>query len=377
MPPRISAPRGLLYQTLVIGAVVLLGALLVHNTLANLARAGVATGFGYLGAQASFAIGDTLIPYTAADSYGRALLVGLLNTLLVSVLGCIFATLFGTLVGLARLSGNWLVARLAAGFVEVVRNVPLLLQLILWWDLLRMSAPPPRAAWQPLPHVFVSNRGVVFPVPVWSPVYAEMAIALAVAILVGFALAAWSRHRRRPLDTGRLTAALAILLPLAVFVLAGMPFRWDLPVLGGFNFTGGRTVTPEFVALLAGLTVYTAAFIAEIVRGGILGVARGQSEAAAALGLPRAAALRFVILPQALRIIIPPLLSEYLALAKNSSLAVYIGYFDLMNISDTTANQTGQSVEVLALMMAIYLALSLSISSVGNWYGHRLEVGRR
>jgi general L-amino acid transport system permease protein len=308
--------QALLLQALVLGAVVALGAYLVHNTLVNLARQGIATGFSYLGREASFEIGEKLIPYSPADTYARALLVGLVNTLLVAGVGIVLATVLGVVIGIARLSRNWLIRSLAGCYVEMVRNVPLLLQLIVWWDVLRVSAPAPRQAWQILPHVFLSNRGLAFPVPGWS------------------------------------AAAL----------------HWNLPHLTGFNFTGGYTVTPEFAALLCGLVVYTAAFIAEIVRAGIEGVDRGQSEAAAALGLQPWPVLRRVILPQATRLIIPPLISEYLALTKNSSLAVAIGYPDLMSITNTTLNQTGQAIEALALMMTIYLALSLGTSLLLNWY---------
>jgi len=310
--------RAALAQALVLGLVLGLAAYLVNNTLANLARQGIATGFSYLGRQASFAIGETLIPYSAADSYGRALLVGLLNTLEIAVLGCVFASVLGLIVGIARLSSNWLIRNLAAAYVEALRNVPLLLQLFLWWDVLRVAAPAPRQAWQILPGVFVSNRGLVFPVPSWAG-----------------------------------------------------GFHWDVPHLAGFNFAGGHAVTPEFAALLAGLVVYTAAFIAEIVRAGIEGVPRGQFEAAAALGLRPWPTLRHVILPQARRIILPPLIGEYQALTKNSSLAVAIGFPDLMSITNTTLNQTGQAIEAIALMMAIYLVLSLAIAGGLNWVNAR------
>ncbi|HUB97834.1 MAG TPA: ABC transporter permease subunit [Stellaceae bacterium] len=317
------AVRALLAQAALVAAVVAGGAYLVHNTLDHLASEGIATGFDYLGREASFEIGQSLIPYSPSSSYGRALLVGLLNTLLVSALGIVLATVLGTAVGIARLSRNWIVAKLALVYVEALRNVPLLLQLIVWWDLLRVSAPPPRAAWQPLPGVYVSVRGIVLPVPVWH----------------------WGA------------------LP-----------HWDWPALHGFNFTGGITLTPEFAALLIGLTVYTAAFIAEIVRSGIEGVPAGQAEAAAALGLRRGQVLRLVVLPQALRIIVPPLASEYLALTKNSSLAIAIGYPELMSITNTTLNQTGQAIEAIALMMAIYLAVSLATSLAMNWYNRRVAL---
>lgn len=365
------APRALLLQALVLGGAVALGVLLVHDTLANLARQGIATGFGYLEREASFAIGSTFIPYSPADSYGRALLVGLVNTLVVAVLGVAAATVIGTAIGIARLSGNWLVRTLARLYVEVLRDVPLLLQLILWWNVLLAATPEPQQAWQPLPHVFLSNRGLAFPLPLWSPVYPGMAAAAVMALAIGGLVL--RRRRRRG---GRL-AGLALLAAGAVFLLGGAPWRLALPVPGRFNFSGGATVTPEFLALVWGLSIYTAAFIAEIVRSGIAGVGRGQAEAAAALGLSRGQALRLVILPQALRLILPPLISEYLALTKNSSLAIAIGYPDLTAITYTTLNQTGQAVEAIALMMALYLALSLATALALNWANARAALVER
>ncbi|MDB5411306.1 MAG: amino acid transporter permease [Rhodospirillales bacterium] len=373
--------RAAFYQLVLVGGVVAVGAFLVHNTLANLARQGIATGFGFLHSEAAFQIGERLIEYSPASSYGRAFIVGLLNTLLVAAIGILLATILGTLVGIARLSTNWLIRKLASAYVETLRNVPLLLQLIVWWDLLHVSAPSPRQAWQPLPDVFVSNRGVAFPVLQWQPAYSWMAAAAALGIAATVAVASWA-HRRQ-MATGRqfpvigAAAALILLPPLAVFVAAGMPLHPDLPALRGFNFAGGVTVSPEFAALVIGLTTYTASYIAEIVRAGILAIGRGQSEAAAALGLRRGRILRLVILPQALRVIVPPLTSQYLNLAKNSSLAVAIGYPDLTSIGNTTGNQTGQSIEAIAIAMSVYLALSLSISLLMNWYNRRIRLVER
>jgi len=368
---------GIAIQAAVVAAVLALGAYLVHNTLVNMARAGIATGFSYLGRQASFAIGEALVAYTPADTYARALLVGVLNTLLVAALGIVLSTVLGTAIGIARLSANWLVKTLALAYVETLRNVPLLLQLIVWWDLLRVSAPPPRQAWQPLPDVYVSVRGIALPMPVWSPVYLAMGAAFAAALAAGAALAWWARRRARTLPSGTIAAALAVALPFAVFLVGGAPLAWDRPELRAFNFAGGVSLSPEFAALLFGLTAYTAAFIAEIVRSGIVGVSHGQGEAALALGLKRGQVLRLVILPQALRIIVPPMLSEYLALTKNSSLAIAIGYPELMSITNTTLNQTGQAVEAIAVMMAIYLAISLATSLAMNWYNRHIALAGR
>jgi general L-amino acid transport system permease protein len=382
-PSLLSAPavRAALYQLALVGGVVAVGAFLIHNTLQNLARQGIATGFAFLHSEAAFQIGERLIDYSPASSYGRAFLVGLLNTLLVAAIGIVLATILGTLVGIARLSTNWLIRKLASVYVETLRNVPVLLQLIVWWDLLHVSAPSPRQAWQPLPDVFVSNRGIAFPVLAWQPEYSWMALAAALGIAAAIAVARWA-HRRQ-MATGRqfpvlaVAAALILLPALLVFVATGMPLHPDVPALRGFNFIGGVTASPEFAALVIGLTAYTASYIAEIVRGGILAIGRGQSEAAAALGLRRGRTLRLVVLPQALRIIVPPLTSQYLNLAKNSSLAVAIGYPDLTSIGNTTGNQTGQSIEAIAIAMSVYLAISLSISLVMNWYNRNIRLVER
>ncbi len=375
------AVRSIAYQTALIGGVIAVGAYLVHNTLVNLDRQGIATGFGFLNREAAFEIGESLIEYSPADTYGRALVVGLLNTLCVAGIGIVLATILGTIIGIARLSTNWLINKLASGYVETIRNIPVLLQLIVWWDILRVSAPGPREAWQPLPDIFISNRGVIFPVPVYTPLYLWMALALALGIVASVVVARWARARQ--MATGaqfpvlKTNAALVIGLPLVVFVLGGMPLELDKPELRGFNFSGGHVVSPEFVALLVGLTVYTAAFIAEIVRAGIIAVSWGQSEAAMALGLRRGLTLRLVVLPQALRVIVPPMTSQYLNLTKNSSLAVAIGFPDLQSIANTTMNQTGQAIEGIALSMAVYLSISLLISLFMNWYNQFVRLVER
>ncbi len=348
--------RALFYQLVLVGGVIAVGAYLVHNTLENLARQGIATGFGFLHREAAFEIGESLIEYSPADTYGRALLVGLLNTLCVAGIGVVLATI-------------------------LVRNVPLLLQLIVWWDILRVSAPGPREAWQVLPDVFVSNRGVVFPLPVYHPLYAWIGLALVIAIAASIYVKRWAHARQ--MATGeqfpvlRTSAALIIGLPLLVFVIGGMPFELDKPELRGFNFAGGHVVSPEFVALLVGLVVYTGAFIAEIVRAGILAVSHGQSEAAMALGLKPGQRMRLIVLPQALRVIIPPMTSQYLSLTKSSVLAVAIGYPDLFSVAGTTINQTGQAVEGIAMIMAVYLTISLIISALMNVYNRAVALVER
>ncbi|HUC66850.1 MAG TPA: ABC transporter permease subunit [Stellaceae bacterium] len=391
-PPRSAAParlpllhderlRGIAFQIAVVALVAALFLYLGANVIDNLRRQGIATGFGFLRREASFAIGMALIPFSPADTYARALLVGFLNTLLVAALGILLATVLGFFIGIARLSRNWLVSRLALAYVEIMRNTPLLLQLFVWWDLLRIDAPQPRAAWQPLPHVYISNRGIYFPVPVYDPLYLWMVAAAACGIAGALLLRRWAKRRQaltgRPLPAGWLAAAAIVLPPVAVFLAGGAPHLLDLPQVTRFDFTGGESVTFEFAAMLLALGVYTAAFIGEIVRAGILAVRRGQVEAAEALGLRRGQTLRFVVLPQAIRVIVPPLTSEYLNLTKNSSLAVAIGFPDLFSVGGTIANQTGQVLDVTSILVAVYLSLSLLTSLAMNLYNRRTALVER
>jgi general L-amino acid transport system permease protein len=382
-PPPWNDPRirGVVWQILFVGIVVALVAFLIHNTLVNLRRQNIASGFGFLDREAAFGIGESLIAYSPADTYARAFLVGLLNTLYVSALGIVLATVLGTFMGIARLSSNWLIRKLAQVYVETFRNIPLLLQLFFWWAMLRVSAPAPRQAWELLPGVLVSNRGFVFPVPTADPVHRWMLLALALGIAGAIGISRWSKRRQAltgaQFPSGWVGAALIVGLPLLVFLAAGMPLDLDWPELKGFNFVGGSAVSPEFAALLIGLTVYTGSFIAEIVRAGILAVSWGQSEAASALGLRPGQRMRLIVLPQALRVIVPPMTSEYLSLTKNSSLAVAIGYPDLVSIANTTMNQTGQAVEGIAMIMAVYLAISLLISLFMNVYNRAVALVER
>ncbi|WP_205028022.1 amino acid ABC transporter permease [Oleisolibacter albus] len=372
--------RALLWQLLVGALVLLAGWTLLHNTLQNMGRLGIASGFGYLGRESGFAIEERMIEYGPTNTYARAYLVGLLNTLKVSALGIVLATLLGTLIGIGRLSGNWLVSRLCGAYVESLRNVPLLLQLFFWYAIITEGLPGPRQALTLLPDVFLSNRGLKLPAPADDPAWSWMAAAFALGIVVTLVLSAVSRGRQA--STGRrlpmLPIGLGLILGLPLLVLlafggAGL----DTPRLQGFNFTGGVTLTPEFAALLFGLVTYTAAFIAETVRSGILAVARGQTEAAHALGLSGGQTLRLVVLPQALRVIIPPVTSQFLNLTKNSSLAVAIGYPDFVSVANTTLNQTGQAVEGVAAIMIVYLSISLALSALLNWYNARIKLVER
>ncbi len=373
--------RAIVYQILVVGAVVLVGWFLISNTLDNLARRSIATGYDFLGREAAFGIGESLIDYSPKDTYGRAFLVGVLNTLKVSVIGIILATIIGTVIGVARLSSNWLIAKLASTYVEIVRNIPPLLQLFFWYALVSDGLPAVRQALNPIPGVYLSQRGLRVPVPLADPVWAEMGIALLVGIVAAWGMSRWARARQartgQPFPAGWAGLGLILGLPFLTWIAGGAPVALDMPKLAGFNFSGGVAISPEFFAILTGLTLYTAAFIAEVVRSGIKAVNWGQTEAARALGLPSGPTLRLVILPQALRVIVPPLTSQYLNLMKNSSLALAIGYPDLVSIANTTLNQTGQAIEGVTMIMGTYLVISLSISIFMNWYNKRIALVER
>ncbi|NKD54737.1 MULTISPECIES: amino acid ABC transporter permease [unclassified Haematospirillum] len=367
--------RGIIAQVLVLGAVSALIAWLVHNTLSNLAALQIATGYGFLEREAAFDISESVIQYSPADSYLRVLAAGLLNTLKVSLIGIILATFIGTLFGIARLSSNWIIARIAGIYVEGLRNIPLLLQLFFWYALITEALPNPKQALQPLEGVFLSNRGIKIPWPVWETGHTIAVVGFFAALVVAFFLNV--RATRIQNATGQRPGVLLpalglmIIFPVLGWLAGGAPTEISTPVLRGFNFRGGANLSPEFTALLTGLTLYTGTFIAEIVRGGISAVPWGQTEAAVALGLKRSRVMRLILLPQALRVIIPPLTSQYLNLVKNSSLAVAIGYPDLVSVANTAINQTGQAVEGVAIIMAVYLTISLSISAFMNWYnGH-------
>jgi len=374
--------RALVYQAAAIATALFVAWYLISNTLANLEARRIASGLGFLGREAGFAIGETtFIAYSAADTYFRALAVGVANTFRVALIGIVAATVLGTMIGLARLSHNWLLAKLAAGYVEFIRNVPLLVQLFLWYVLITENLPLPRQALEPLPGVYLTNRGVFFPVPAAHPAYAWMFAAFLGGVAAAL-LFAWSAARRQALSGRRppvleIVLALVLVAPALAYFIAGAPTELDVPRLVGFNFTGGVALTPEFTALTLGLVIYTAAFIAEIVRAGIVAIQYGQFEASYALGLRRGLAMRLVVLPQALRVIVPPMTSQYLNLTKNSSLAVAIGYPDLVSIANTTMNQTGQAVEGIAIIMAVYLTISLSISAFMNWYNARIALKER
>jgi general L-amino acid transport system permease protein len=383
-PPLLYNPkvRGIAYQAVLCAVIALLAWAAVDNAADNLARAKIASGFGFWDNTAGFDISQTLIDYTTRSSYGRAFWVGLLNTLLVAGLGIVLATILGFIVGIARLSKNWLVAKLASGYVEIIRNLPLLLQLLFWYNAVLKALPGMRESIAIPGGGFLNNRGLFLPQPVFLPAARAALIALAAGMVVSIGYRIWAK--RRQMRTGQLAPVgwvalgLVIVLPLAVLALSGFPVQFNYPEAGRFNIRGGVEVLPEFMALLFGLVVYTAAFIAEVVRAGISSVPKGQTEAAYSLGLRPGLTLRLVVVPQAMRVIVPPLTSQYLNLTKNSTLAVAIGYPDLVQIfAGTVLNQTGQAVEVIAITMAVYLVISLVTSGLMNLYNRRIAIVER
>ncbi|GEK73375.1 MULTISPECIES: amino acid ABC transporter permease [Halomonas] len=379
---RDPAVRALVIQALLLLGLAALIVMLVTNTLANLEARGITTGLGFLQERAGFSIPQTLIAYSGDSTYGRTFVVGLLNTLLVSGLGIVAATVIGFAVGIARLSSNWLLARLAAAYVEIFRNIPLLVQILFWYFAVLQALPSPRQSLSLFEALFLNVRGLVMPAPVAQPGFDATlwALALAVAAVVGLSLYARRLQTRtgKALPVYRLGALILLGLPLAVFLVTGRPLAWDVPALAGFNFSGGVTIIPELMALWLALSIYTASFIAEIVRSGIQSVPSGQVEAARAISLPGNITLRKIVIPQAMRVIVPQLTSQYLNLIKNSSLATAIGYPDLVAVfAGTTLNQTGQAIEIIAMTMAVYLLISLVVSALMNLYNARTLMKER
>jgi general L-amino acid transport system permease protein len=375
--------RSIAYQ---IALCVIVGLLVygaISNAVTNLQKAHIASGFGFWNDTAGFDISQTLIEFSsAASTYGTAFWVGLLNTLLVAGLGVIFATILGFTIGIMRLSRNWLIAKVATGYVELVRNLPLLLQLLFWYNAVLKALPDIRDSHKLIGGGLLNNRGLFLPHPIAQPGFGFVEIVFALGIVGAIVFYRWARKRQ--MATGQqapvlwVTLGLVIGLPLAVFLIAGLPLHFDFPAKGRFNITGGIEVLPEFFALLIGLVIYTAAFIAEVVRAGILAVSHGQTEASYSLGLRPGPTLRLIVVPQAMRVIIPPLTSQYLNLTKNSSLAVAIGYPDLVQVfTGTVLNQTGQAVEVVAITMLVYLTISLTTSLLMNVYNARIALTER
>lgn len=390
-PPKVSllynpALRSIVYQVVTFVVIVAAVWYAWNNVVQNLARANMTAGFGFLNSRAGFDIAQTLIAYSSDSTYFRALQVALINTLVVAVAGVVTATIVGLLVGIGRLSHNWLIAKLCTVYVEIFRNIPPLLVIFFWYLGVLALLPSIRTIFQhvkddPDAVFFISNRGIYMPAPVFGEGFGIVLAAIVLGIVAAIAFTIWANARQRA--TGQrppvlwVNLALIVLFPLGVFIVMGQPMTLDYPVPGSFNMKGGMVIGPEFLALFLALSLYTASFIAEIVRAGIRGVSKGQSEAAFALGLRPGNTTRLVVLPQALRIIIPPLTSQYLNLIKNSSLAVAVGYADLVAVGGTILNQSGKSIEIISIWMLIYVSISLITSLLMNWFNAKMALVER
>jgi general L-amino acid transport system permease protein len=374
--------RTVTYQVALCAVIAFLAWSAVTNAIENLRRAHIASGFEFWNFTSGFDISQSLINYTSTSTYGRAFWVGLFNTLLVAGLGVVLATIVGFLAGIARLSKNWLLARIAGGYVELIRNLPLLLQLLFWYNAVLKALPEMRDSLTLPGGGFLNNRGLFLPQPTFLPGFEAVVAAFVIGLVAAIAFRIWARRRQertgQQAPVGWVALGLVVGLPVIVYLLAGSPVTLTYPEKGRFNISGGLELLPELVALLFGLVLYTGAFIAEVVRAGILAVAHGQTEAAYSLGLRPGPTLRLVVIPQAMRVIIPPLTNQYLNLTKNSSLAVFVGYPDLVQVfAGTVLNQTGQAVEVIAVTMAVYLTISLVTSLAMNWYNSRIALVER
>ena len=374
--------RSVIVQIIAAAIIISFFAYIINNAVVNLAAIGKDIDFGFLWQNASYDINQHLIEYSSTSSHFRAMIVGLINTLLVAVAGIVLATILGFMLGVMRLSNNWLTQKIAYVYIEYVRNVPLLLHILLLHGLIITALPRPKGSYNFSDTFFLNNRGFQMP----SPEFQSLFWIVGAFVVAGIAFAWWfSRHAQKVQDTTGKTYPLAliniaaiILLPLIVYFVLGSPIEWDVPALKGFNFKGGMVIRPEFIALWLALSFYTAAFIGEIVRAGIVAISHGQTEAAQALGLSDSRTLKLVVIPQALRVIIPPLTSQYLNLAKNSSLALAIGYMDVVaTIGGISLNQTGREMECMLIVMGIYLSISLIISSGMNWYNKRMQLVER
>ena len=374
--------RSVIIQIIAAALIISFFAYIINNAVTNLAAIGKDINFGFLWQNASYDINQTLIEYSSTSSHFEAMIVGLINTLLVAVAGIFLATILGFLLGIMRLSSNWLTQKIAYVYIEYIRNVPVLLHILLLYGVILNALPRPKSSYNLNDTFFLNNRGLQMP----SPEFEGLFWVVAAFLVGGLAFSLWfKRYAKKIQDAtgkiypvGMISIGAIVLLPMAVYFLIGSPIVWDVPALKGFNFKGGIVLRPEFIALWLALSLYTAAFIGEIVRAGIIAISHGQTEAAQALGLSNSFILKLVVIPQALRVIIPPLTSQYLNLAKNSSLALAIGYMDVVaTIGGISLNQTGREMECMLIVMAIYLAMSLLISSVMNWYNDRIQLVER
>ena len=375
--------RAVIYQIVTLGIVVLITMYLVGNLFDNVEKRGITTGFAFLDEVAGFGVSQNLIPYDDVSStYGRVFLVGVLNTLLVSVIALVFTTIIGLMIGIGRLSNNWLISKLCMVYVEIFRNIPILLQILFWYNVVLAALPSPRKSMVFFEDAFLNNRGFILPKPIMESNAIFIGISILIAIASVFYLVRWSKKRHD--ETGeefpiyKVSIAILVFAPVLVYFVSGQPISADYPALSGFNFKGGFTIIPELLALAFALSIYTATYIAEAVRAGIESVPVGQKEAAKSLGLKDHIILQKVVLPQALRVIIPPVINQYLNLVKNSSLATAIGYPEIVTLfSGTALNQVGQAIEIILMTMAVYLTFSIIISVALNWVNAKIQLKGR
>lgn len=374
--------RGIIFQLLtVIGLVAFLW-YIGTNTLANIEQRGIQTGFGFLQGTAGFGIDQSPIPYTEEDTHGRVFIVGLLNTIIIAFVGIVFSTIVGLIIGILRLSNNWLIAKLAKAYIDFFRNIPLLLQILFWYNVVLRAMPSPKQSFSFFDSIFINNRGFYFPKPEYNMTFFAILIGFVVAIVGIFFLNGWANKRKE--STGKdfmmlpWSIAIIVLLPIFAYFIGGAHLNFSFPELRGFNFKGGKVLSPEFLALSFALTIYTATFIAEAVRSGIEAVSHGQKEAAASMGFTPYQSLKLVVLPQAIRIAIPPIINQYLNLTKNSSLATAVGYPEIVTVfAGTSLNQVGQAIEIIAMTMLVYLVISLGVSALLNWFNHKMKIKER
>ena len=374
--------RGVLYQLITILGFVLFVMYIAQNTAHNIEARGIKSGLDFLNTTAGFDITETPIAFGQGSTHWDVFKVGLINTLIISFFGIILTTVLGLIIGIGRLSSNWIISHLAAGYIEIFRNIPILLQILFWYNIVLASMPSVRQSFSFFDSIFINQRGIFIPRPIFEDGSNLIGAGFILALIIGWIISKWSKKRHD--DTGKefpvvlTNLGLLILLPLLAYFIAGKPMHWDYPALKGFNFSGGKTFTPEFLALLFALSIYTATFIAEAVRSGIEAVNKGQKEAATALGLTPSQSLKLVVLPQAIRISIPPIINQYLNLAKNSSLAAAVGYPELVTIfAGTSLNITGQALEIVGITMLTYLIISLVVSMILNWFNKKMKIKER
>jgi len=374
--------RGILFQILTILSVVAFLWYIGDNTMTNIEQRGIKTGFAFLDGTAGFEIDEAPISFSSSDTYGRVFLVGLLNTLIVTFVGIIFATILGLLVGILRLSKNWLIRKIATAYIDIFRNIPILLQILFWYNVVLNAMPSPKQSLEFVGGIFVNNRGLYIPKPDMNSTTIFVLTSLAIVFVSIYLLNKWANKRQE--TTGEdfpviiVGFSALVLVPIVAYFIGGADFNFDYPALRGFNFQGGKTISPEFLALTFALVIYTATFIAEAIRSGIEAVSKGQKEAAASIGLSGYQALKLVVLPQAIRIAIPPVINQYLNLAKNSSLAAAVGYPEIITLfAGITLNQVGQAIEIIAITMLVYLTISLVVSALLNWFNHKMKIKER